>query len=184
MEKTSFGRGTQHLPDRDFLLSLLKYDPESGLLCWKNREDGDLFGWNKRFSGKVAGHTHKSGYVRVNIKGSVYLTHRLIFLMEYGYCPEYIDHLNRKRDDNRKVNLAETTKIENANNQSVSKSNTSGVKNVSWYKANSKWGVTFRVDGKQKFFGLFEDFQEAVDRADKIREELGKRGEHERSFHF
>lgn len=186
MKNTDFGRGVQHLPDRDLLLNILSYNPNTGELRWKKRDgpQGDLFGWNKRHAGKVAGHLHKSGYIRINIGGTVFLAHRLIFLMEYGYCPKYIDHKNRKRDDNRKLNLMEATKEENSNNQGMSKANTSGVKNVSWFKANSKWGVTFRIDGKQKFFGLFEDFQEAVSRANEIREKLGKRGEHERSLHF
>lgn len=53
---------------------------------------------------ELAGQLVNTTYTLNEIPAGVQLAH-----MDPTPRPEYIDHLNRKRDDNRKVNLAETT---------------------------------------------------------------------------
>ena len=40
--------------------------------------------------------------------------------------------------------------------------NNSGRSGVCWHKASGKWAVAMHIDGKRKYFGVFENFDEAV----------------------
>ena len=40
--------------------------------------------------------------------------------------------------------------------------NTSGVRGVSWDSSQQKWTVRFKHEGKYKFFGYFENKEEAI----------------------
>jgi len=53
----------------------LSYDPMTGKLYWKYREDCKQ-NWNKRFCGKEAGNKMPAGYVQVQVKNKNYRAHR------------------------------------------------------------------------------------------------------------
>jgi hypothetical protein len=111
-------------------------------------------------AGDVAGcFDKKLGYHRVLIQGKSYLLHRIIFMHQHGYMPEYVDHINGDATDNRIENLRVATKIENSRNRAKHSNNTSGRKNVSWHKQHNKWSVTISAEGKKKHIGYFEDFE-------------------------
>lgn len=107
--------------------------------------------------GDIAGSKHPNGYCKIAIKNKTYLIHRVIFLMVKGYCPEFIDHINNNRSDNRIENLRSCSREENHKNQKIPKTNSSGIKNVYWDKRTNKWCVALRINKNQKkYIGLYE----------------------------
>ena len=113
--------------------------------------------------GTVAGSHHSMGYRHIAIKQEKYLTHRLVWLYHYGYLPEHqVDHINRKRDDNRIENLREVSHSCNLRNCGNRKNNTSGVKGVSFNNAIKMWGASICNVGKNYNLGISKDFSEAV----------------------
>jgi len=73
--------------------------------------------------------------------------------------PEYVDHINNNRCDNRWSNLRGVDRAGNAMNALMRKDNKSGVKGVSWKKKNSKWVVQASINGRVRHIGLFDDLE-------------------------
>ena len=144
---------------------LLSYDPDTGLMTWKARprqyfkREKDVAWWNGKYAGTVAGTMDGRGYLQVTIFAKLYLTHRLIWLMETGSWPsDDIDHVNGNRTDNRLSNLREATRRQNCANQRARKV---GLKGAYYKPANRKWQSAIRIDGKQFYLGLYDSEQEA-----------------------
>ena len=133
---------------------LLRYDPESGNFYWKlNR--GRL-----AKAGDVAG-TLVDGYIKIKIKGKLYAAHRLVFLLEDGVFPEGdVDHKNKIKYDNRRVNLRKATRRQNLQNTPARSNNKLGVKNVDFKK--DRYRVVLRIDGKPKYIGSYEELELAT----------------------
>lgn len=94
--------------DFELFNSLLRLDPETGHLYWRVRN-----GKNCRF-GVPAGSTGKEGYVCIQVNRKIYKAHRIVWLLVYGEWPKQeIDHINRKRNDNRPINLRDVSKSQN-----------------------------------------------------------------------
>src|SRR5579862_7745832 len=84
-------------PER--LKEVLDYDPATGEFRWKTRLGG------KAVAGRVAGYLDR-GYISIRIDRRIYMAHRLAWLWVYGVWPEgWLDHINRKKNDNRIDNL-------------------------------------------------------------------------------
>lgn len=130
------------------------FEYQDGMLYWKISKRGVK-------AGSKAGSVTHEGYMRVMVNGKEYKIHRLIFLMHHGYFPEMIDHINGNRSDNRIENLRPATNQQNQHNVIAPRTNTSGVKNVTWSKRNKKWCVELRVNGKHKNFGQYHDIDYA-----------------------
>ena len=145
----------------EYVRSILHYDPETGDLRWKHRNDKPGY-VNSRWVGKIAGHSRKDGYSSIMIDGYLYLVHRLAWLYVTGKWPcEHIDHINLDPSDNCFSNLREATRSQNAANSHTPISNTSGVKGVSWFKASSKWMAQIENNGKHIHLGLFSTKEKA-----------------------
>src|SRR5688572_19361526 len=101
------------LPPRDYLLQCFNYEPETGNLISRPRPVEHFISahaaaiWNVKFAGKIRGIPDKEGYLIVTFDSQKYRVHRLIWLMVYGTDPEYVDHKNQKKADNRIDNLRE-----------------------------------------------------------------------------
>jgi hypothetical protein len=118
------------LPSIEQLCKLFDYEPQTGVLRWKVRDDvPGMSGWNTKYAGKPAGNasmlrrpSSRKWYhagMRVRIDGKNYGVHRLIWAMKTGEWPEHsIDHINRDPLDNRWVNLREATAAEQCQNRS------------------------------------------------------------------
>lgn len=136
---------------------LLKYDPVSGFLHWKNNRGG------KATKGSRAGWLDNTGYIRIDINYKSYLAHRIIWLLQYGeFPPDQIDHINRVRHDNRMQNLRSVSRSENMMNQPLRANNTSGVCGVGWHKLTEKWEAKITVQQNRTYLGYFSDWFEAV----------------------
>ena len=131
------------------------FEYRDGNLYWKTNRG------SKKCKGKKAGCLTVQGYdqFRVRELGGAMKVHRAVYLMHHKYLPEFIDHINGNRSDNRIENLRSATKEENGQNRIMPSHNTSGVKNVSWMKNNKKWGVHLRINGKKRWFGLHDDLE-------------------------
>ena len=138
------------------LKELLFYNPETGIFTWKVKRP-------KRSIGSVAGCVKVYGYRYISVDGTVYFAHRLAVLYMEGYVPENeVDHINRRRDDNRYGNLREATRQCNARNCSMNSNNSSLVKGVHYDNTRGKWFVQVGLDGPPRFLGRFGDFLEAA----------------------
>lgn len=108
-------------------------------------------------AGSVATSNVGNGYLRVVVKRKSYYAHRVIFQMHHGWCPEFIDHVNGDKKDNRIENLRPATKSQNQQNHGRTVKNTSGVKGVTWCKARNKW----QAQCDKKTLGRYETIEEA-----------------------
>lgn len=157
------------LPSQEELLSLLRYEPETGKLFWRERSEA-MFDvkwqhktWNSRWSGKEAFTSLGDGYKRGSLFGQFVFAHRIIWKMVYGEDPGgQIDHLNGDRADNRLQNLRVVDDAGNRKNQSIPKDNTSGRIGVHWHRAAKKWAAGIFSNGKSVHLGVFADFDDAV----------------------
>lgn len=133
---------------RERLMQVLEYDSSTGIFHWLK-------------SGKVAGTLLASGYIQINVDGKFHRAHRLAFLYVHGHVPEFLDHINRVRNDNRISNLRPATKGENRQNASMSTSNTSGRIGVSWCKRTGKWQAQIKVDKSPYHLGRYDSIDDA-----------------------
>lgn len=124
-----------------------------GKLYWKHNARGHFL------KGKEAGQLNKYGYYYVVFKQKRYRLHRLIYMYHHGELPQFIDHIDNNPVNNRIENLRPATHKQNMQNMKKPRSNTSGVKNVSWSKAAKKWGVRMTIGNVHKHIGLFEDLE-------------------------
>ncbi|MCZ7856007.1 HNH endonuclease [Agrobacterium salinitolerans] len=152
------------LPSQEALRQLLRYEPETGRLFWLERpvrRPNDVT-WNKKFSGKQA-FTSKSkdGYHKGGINDVRVYAHRVIWKMETGCEPEFIDHENGDRSDNRWANLRSVRKTENSRNARKSSRNSSGVIGV--HKHKTKWVAEINDGiGQRVYLGIFNTIEEAA----------------------
>jgi len=137
--------------------------------------DGKLYNKTARNSrtkaGAVAG-SYTGVYGVVTIHGVSWPISRVIFMMHHNYVPQYVDHINGDKHDNRIENLRAATSHQNQCNHALKSKNKSGVKGVSWIQRNQQWYACIRVHGKTKNLGLFEDLELAKEFIELARETL------------
>lgn len=157
------------VPSPETLRELLRYEPDTGKLYWKERPR-DLFknsqswkAWNTRYAGQLAFTSADSrGYLRGAIFGDLFLAHRVAWAIAHGRWPEKdIDHVNGDPSDNNLMNLREATRTENACNRGKQRNNTSGYKGVGFHKASGKWRSYIVTSDGQMELGLFRSPEEA-----------------------
>lgn len=143
---------------QEYLKTLLKYDPETGLFTWL------VSRCNRAKIGGEAGSLNKGhGYREINIDKKRYRAHRLAFLYIEGIIPPHdVDHINHNRDDNSWANLRHASSYDNHRNRTLQSNNSSGFNGVSWVKASKKWTATVKHDGRRICLGLFEALSDAV----------------------
>jgi hypothetical protein len=119
--------------------------------------DGDLY-WKKLSSslsrskvGSKAGTWATHGYWRIKFDGCTYMAHKLIYAMHNnGVYPDYIDHIDGNKSNNKLENLRPATNAQNAHNVGLHKKSTTGIKNVSWSPSKNRWKVLVSVGGWRK----------------------------------
>jgi hypothetical protein len=174
----------------EFLLKYLAYDSDNGLLTWKERTPDDFKGgkycpqrrcdrWNTRYANKRVGADNGKGYLTFRLFKKTYKVHRIVMFLELGYWPEFVDHINGIRDDNRLVNLREVSKTENARNAKLRIDNTIGTPGI---YHRGKWEVRISENGKQKCIGRFDNKLDAVTARQNAQSKLGYHQNHGRKI--
>ncbi|UFD98382.1 HNH homing endonuclease [Hafnia phage vB_HalM_SPARTY] len=134
----------------------LSYNPDTGLFTWIKRKPRSPIS-----VGDIAGHKNARGYIEIRFEGTLYLAHRLAFLFMTGSMPDYVDHEDEDKSNNKWLNLRAATKAQNGHNVGIGSRNTSGVKGVSFYKPNGKWLAQIVHQGKNYYLGYHEDIETA-----------------------
>lgn len=139
-------------------LGVIGYCPSTGKFMWLQTGPG-------RRKGTETGHVTDKGYVNVLYGGKHVSGHRLAWRIMTGKWPsKEIDHINRKKSDNRFENLREATRAENSRNVAMRSHNSCGFKGVYWSRSKRKWRARIMKDGKAIYLGHF-DAPEAAARA-------------------
>lgn len=129
------------LPSQKELHRLFDYDPATGDLIWKRRDDlpPRANGWNTRYAGCKAGTPDKDGYVIVRINGTTYKATRIIWCWLYDEDPgeDIIDHRDCSVANNRQSNLRRANSVQNMGNLGRCP------------ERELPRGVTLRCDGKK-----------------------------------
>ena len=165
---------------QQYLKECLDYNPETGVFTWKERplhhfkRESNGKGWNTRYAGNQAGCTDGKGYLTIAVDGKLHRAHRLAFLFMEGRMPDgEVDHLNHVRDDNRWVNLRETTASGNRVNQRLSSVSTCGHTGVYFSRARRKWIAQIKRFGQVRYLGCFDEIEDAVAARKQAELELG-----------
>lgn len=153
----------------ELLHQLLRYEPDTGRLFWRERpvsmfEDSKHSAahkaarWNARYAGKEAlTADNGNGYRYGAIFDVHYKAHRVAWVMANGRWPdELIDHINGNSLDNRLCNLREATRSQNQWNAG-SRGNSSIYIGVSWDNRRSKWKVQISALKQKMQLGSFDD---------------------------
>lgn len=154
----------------EMIREFLDYDAETGKFLWRHRashwfnSDENFRAWNTKYAGKPAFTTrsnqgyHQGGILKVTVKA-----HRAAIAHARGYWPpDQVDHINGIKDDNRLANLREVDRNTNVRNCGLNKNNKSGRVGVCIYKPTGKWVAHIRVDGRTRFLGYHNNFDDAV----------------------
>lgn len=141
---------------KELIREYMHYDPETGHFTWIKNTG------NKNLIGDRAGVLDARGYIAISFFNYKTTAHRLAFLyMEGAFPPEFVDHINHIKHDNRWSNLRKVSKRQNEMNRGVQANNMSGFTGVTWHSGTKKWRATIQVNGKQVSLGLWKDKEEA-----------------------
>lgn len=147
------------------LQELIRYEPETGKMFWKERAEHyfntptTAFLWNAANVGReVFKRYNPSQYIQREIFGKALLAHRAAWAIHYGEWPAAaLDHINGQVTDNRICNLREANATLNQRNKVLGSNNTSG--HVGVYKTKSG---TFAAKILKNHIGTFAEFEEAA----------------------
>jgi hypothetical protein len=140
---------------RSRAMELYEYDPKIGVFLWKVHR-----AW--RHPGNRAGKLDRHGYVFLMLEGKLYPASWIAWLIVRGRFPkEQLDHKNLNPGDNRIRNLREATCGQNLRNRPKRSDSKSPYKGIT--KHQGKWRPRIRVDGKTRYFGLFDDPKKAFE---------------------
>lgn len=136
--------------DRDYLVTRLSYDKETGIFYWKTKAGP----YSRVRVGDIAGSINFYGYRKIILKKKAQCAHKLAWLYVYGEWPTMqIDHINGNRDDNRISNLRHVTNRQNAQNRSIRRNGKSP--GCSYNKKRKQWQAYITINGKMRHLGWF-----------------------------
>lgn len=101
-----------------------------------------------------------TGYMQTRTPNNEWIyMHRLITKNKY----KIVDHINRNKLDNRKVNLRDATKrINILNREGVISTNTSGYTGVYFNDQRQKWESQICINNKTKHLGSYKNKDDAI----------------------
>lgn len=140
------------------LKKYVSYNKSTGILTAKK----DISIRTKK-GDKLGGIDNSTGYLQVRLFGKKYRVHRVIMFYMTGRWVKCVDHINRKKTDNRWCNLREVTHSEN----SINKDGYGNTKILGVHKSNNKnqrkkFLARIVVNGKSKHLGSFKTLKEAI----------------------
>jgi hypothetical protein len=147
----------------------------SGQLLWLSRPAHHFEGeqrrdaawlcssWNARYAGKPAlACEAANGYLTGTLNYQRVLAHRVIWKMVHGTEPDILDHINRRKSDNRLANLRDVTKSQNCRNTGLYASNKTGVPGVS-PRSRGGFEAMVRDQSGKRMSKTFPTLAEAAD---------------------
>jgi HNH endonuclease/AP2 domain len=161
---------------KEFVRSILDYDPDTGVFRWKHRADRAQR-WNTRYAGKISGTIDPFGYVIIQIeKGSNYRAHILAWLYMTGeWRPGGVDHRHGIRNDNRFSELRRASPSENGSNKRMQSNNSSGHIGVHFDRQRGKWRARINYKNRMYDVGFFDTPEAAAAaRAERLKEIHGE----------
>ena len=105
------------------------------------------------------GTTKPKGYRVAVVDGKMYRVHHLVWVYHHGYFVSELDHINRKRSDNRIENLRPCNHSQNLGN---SKARRGKFKGVTFCKQTGKWRAQITIDGVHRCLGRHATQEEAA----------------------
>ena len=134
---------------------LLSYDATTGHMTWRVDR-------GKGRAGERAGTRHPHGYRQIKLKGRLYLTHRLAWLLMTGAWPRHtVDHINGDRTDDRFENLRDVPQgINSQNRRKPQRNNTTGFLGVTERQGRFRAAVQ-SPSGKTHAAGSYATAEEA-----------------------
>lgn len=133
------------------------YDPEQGTLTWKVDR-----GYNK-LQGKEIKNIDAFGYNVVAFNKRFYKAHRVIFHLMGEEVPEYVDHKNGDRLDNRWCNLRAATATQNTTNSKPRSNAQHPFKGVDFSKEWGKFRARITEGKKTRLIGYYQTAEEAAE---------------------
>jgi hypothetical protein len=156
------------LPSVDYLNECFLLDLVLWLLIWRERplthflDEADWATWNRCYAGKVAGFVHKShGYRIVSLNNRNLRAHRIIWKMTKGTePPDMVDHINRRRSDNRPDNFRPANEPQQNWNSESRPLPVSGYRGV-YPLESGRYRARIWIKGKCHHLGNFATAEEA-----------------------
>ena len=138
------------------LRKLLDYDPKTGRFTWRVNKPKSRGARKGATAGCVS---DTDGYRYIKINQTPYTAGRLAFLWMTGRLPpQFVDHANCVRDDNRWSNLRFADASQNsANSTPRTKRKYTLPKGVTWHKRDQFYVAQFR----NQFLGYFNRAEDA-----------------------
>lgn len=135
--------------------SSISYEPETGGLIRIASPKAKFVGANAATSGK-------EGYLSVSFIGKLYAAHRVAWFLYYGQQPpEYLDHINGNRGDNRISNLRPVDAVQNATNRSKRQDAAKLPRGVTLHRQTGKYQAQIKARGKVIHLGLYSASDDA-----------------------
>lgn len=172
------------LPDQALLLKLLRYEPDTGKLFWRERPSA-MFAtspspvkaaasFNRVIAGSEAFRSRDSdGYHQGWVLGQKVRAHRVIWKMTQGLEADQIDHIDGNPANNRIQNLRSVDHAGNCQNHPIRNDNKTGAVGVC--KKRNSYVAEIRFNREYRYIGSFSSLEEAV--------LARKAAEHEVGFH-
>ena len=127
----------------------LEYNPETGVISEQGVEHCTF---------------KDSGYLVIVINYRRYLAHRIAWVKYYKeQPPDYIDHIDRDRTNNRINNLRAATQSINNQNSNLRRDNTSGIRGIRFCTDRNKYTVYITHKGKTYNYGRYEHPLDAIE---------------------
>jgi hypothetical protein len=162
-------RHIKPLPSVETLKKYLKYDPETGIISWR---EGLPYA-KQRPAGAPAGTMSKGGYLRTTVGSRMYANNRIAWKMHYGVDPiGVVDHEDGNKLNNRIKNLRDTTQVGNVCNAVRRSDNTTGYKGVVFCKATGRFTYNLHVGGVRVAKRYFATPEAANDHVRSLREKM------------
>lgn len=133
------------------LKSQLRYEPDTGDFYRIARPRG-----SNAPMGLITTKTTEAGYIRIRVLGRKFMAHQLAYVYMTHVWPTQVDHDNRNRSDNRWCNLSESSDVHNRKNQSLRKTNNTGMAGVIWDDKRQRYVVRVTNNYKQIWLGQFK----------------------------
>lgn len=139
---------------------LLDYNPDTGVLTWRENRSG------KARKGSVAGCKDGHGYIVISVLNKSHKAHRLAWLLHYGEWPKMqVDHINGDGEDNRILNLRDVDNSVNQQNlrQAPAHNKTTKLLGVCFDRKAGRHKAQIMLNKKNHHLGYYDTPEQAQD---------------------